>query len=696
MSDAPVPPGESYALERAGAPPRERAPGAAGLLRALYDPLDRAFDRLYGSFFNPLYHTGPIMVWLLLIVIATGVYLLLFYRVGTPYESVVRIQAQVWSGRWLRAFHRYASDLAVVFVALHALRMMAEGRTWGPRVLAWVSGLALLGMLFLCGWTGYVLVWDSHGRVLGAIGARLLDSLHIMAVPIGRIFNGATTTPASFFFLNLFVHMSVPLVMAAAIWIHTLRLARGKWIPAPDLRWAFVLLGAVIAALIPARLDPAADAMRLGDRATYDLFYTLWVPLSAGSVPLVAWAVPALMSLVAIVVPAFWRPRRDRHPEPSVVNPLACSACEQCVTDCPFEAISMVADTTGRGPDRKAFVDPARCVSCGACAASCDSLAIGPPSRGGHAQLHALRALPAAPSEGFVLASCSSNDLAARLMAALRARGHRVSAVHVDCAGTLHARTVAGLLAHARGVCVLACPPARCLAREGSELAIDRFLHGREPHLRQPLDASRVFVLTATSAECDEAVAAFEAFAARAGQAPLPEHVAGRRRAPLRLAVAAVVSAVLLGGIAVLSQLEAGSAPANGALRLAWRLPGQSYRDCRPLTAQEIAKLPAHMRHTEECTTVYLHYRLRVWVDGVAVVSEEVRPLGARGDRPLYVAREVPLTPGSHEVRVSFLPLADPKHVGLSLDWAERVQAAAGRGHLLTFDPQARQLFQEQ
>ncbi|MBI5169628.1 MAG: cytochrome b N-terminal domain-containing protein [Candidatus Eisenbacteria bacterium] len=698
-----APPGDTrgpLVLERAGAA-RARTPGAAALLRAWYAPLDRLFDRLYGSAWNPLYHTGPSLVWLLLVVIATGIYLLVFYRVGLPYESVAKLQSQPLSGRWLRALHRYASDLAVVFVVLHALRMMLEGRTWGPRVLAWVSGLALLGMMFVCGWTGYVLVWDAHGRVLGAVGARLFDSLHLMAAPVGRIFNGATTTPASFFFMNLFVHMSLPLVMAAAIWVHTLRLARGKWIPSPALRWGFALTGVAVSLVYPARLDPAADAMMLGDRATYDLFYTLWVPLSAGSVPVVAWAVPLAMSLLAIVVPSFWRPRRALAPEKSVVNPLACTACEQCVHDCPFEAIDMVADTTGRGPDRKAFVDPARCVACGACAASCESFAVGPPSRAGHAQMYALRALepaarqaPEAPagSKSFALASCASSELAPRLAQALRARGWNLTIAHVDCAGTLHPRAVAALAAKHAGVCVLGCPPARCLAREGADLSIERLTGGRAPHLKQPLDPTRVFVLTATAAELDEAVAAFERFAHGAGVERAGAHVAGRVRPAHRTALAAAAGALLFAGVAALGQVAAGEQPSTGAVRLAWRLPGQSYEDCRPLSAAEIARLPRHMRHTEECTTIYLHYRLSAWVDGTKVVDEEVRPLGARGDRPLYVERDLPLSRGMHDVHVRFEPLADPRGAGVTLEWRERVRVESGRAQLVTVDAGGRTL----
>lgn len=100
--------------------------------------IDALFDRLYGWRFNPLYQSGTIAVLLLLVLLATGLYLLLFYRIGSPYASVARMQDQAWSGRWIRTLHRYASDAAMVAVAVHALRMFLRRRTWGARALAWV------------------------------------------------------------------------------------------------------------------------------------------------------------------------------------------------------------------------------------------------------------------------------------------------------------------------------------------------------------------------------------------------------------------------------------------------------------------------------------------------------------------------------------------------------------------------------
>src|SRR5687768_2192966 len=123
--------------------------------------LDGWVNRVYTSRYNPLYHSGALTIALLLVLLVTGLYLLLFYRLGAPYASVTRMNDQVWVGRWVRGLHRFASDAAVIASLVHAFRMYAQRRTWGPRTLAWVSGVLLLAVILVSGWTGYVLVWDS-------------------------------------------------------------------------------------------------------------------------------------------------------------------------------------------------------------------------------------------------------------------------------------------------------------------------------------------------------------------------------------------------------------------------------------------------------------------------------------------------------------------------------------------------------
>ena len=77
-------------------------------------PVDAWINRIYTARFNPLYHSGATTAALLVVLVVTGIYLLLFYRIGAPYASVRAIHEQLWLGRWIRGLHRFASDAAVV------------------------------------------------------------------------------------------------------------------------------------------------------------------------------------------------------------------------------------------------------------------------------------------------------------------------------------------------------------------------------------------------------------------------------------------------------------------------------------------------------------------------------------------------------------------------------------------------------
>jgi menaquinol-cytochrome c reductase cytochrome b subunit len=678
----------SIRLARPGSLPGASAPAMARPLSRALATLEHGLDRLYGSRWNPLDQSGSLAVALMLVVIVTGVYLLIVYRIGAPWESMQRIQSEAWAGRWLRALHRYASDATVVFVALHGLRMLARGRTWGPRVLAWVTGLLLTATVLVVGWTGYILVWDDHARMLGAAGARLMDSLGILPTPIGRIFDGGAMAPASFFFLNLFVHMSLPLGMAILLWIHTLRLARSRWLPDRTLWIAATLALLAVSLVWPATLGPHADGLTLGDRAAYDLFYTAWVPFAQRLPAGASWAIALGLALVPLTIPAWWRPARDRKPEPSRHNAQACTGCGQCVQDCPFEAIAMGPNPRGPGLHEIAMVNPARCVSCGLCAGSCDQLAIGPPSRDGHAQVRLVKRLDVPAETGPALVYCASDGAGERLAARARAGGHAVTALAVECAGNVHALTVSQLGARFGGVYVLACPAHRCRSREGVELSRARLLEGHEPKLRQALDPARVRWASGSVADLsalEEEFAAFrDSLAGRAaGATTIP------RRGELRSAPAVALTLAAVAVIAWLSQMPAGATPAHAALRLAWRLPGQSIRDCRPLSAEEIARQPAHMRVLEDCRTVYLDYDLKVWVDGEKRLETAIAPRGARGDRPLYVDHDLALTPGRHVIRAEFVPQDDPGGKAMRLEFEGEATFEPGRAVILTRSPEA-------
>jgi NAD-dependent dihydropyrimidine dehydrogenase PreA subunit len=261
--------------------------------------------------------------------------------------------------------HRYASDAAVVAALVHAVRIVVQRRAWGPRVLAWVSGLALLGLVLLCGVTGFVLVWDGFGRALAVESARILDALPILSEPVSRAFLGERPVPGTFFFLTSSSTLAVPLGMG----LPSGSTSPGS--PAPHLprRLTWGIIGLLLA---------AAVAVPLGMEAEGDAFSSQVASPWTGSMPggaddgrcprawcgSSAWGDGASCSCRAGPVPA-------GGPAASWVDEGICVGCRQCAWDCPYEAITMRSprrrSRRGSGPGRSGAVRELR-ICAGSCA----------------------------------------------------------------------------------------------------------------------------------------------------------------------------------------------------------------------------------------------------------------------------------------------------------------------------------------
>jgi ferredoxin/coenzyme F420-reducing hydrogenase delta subunit len=484
-----------------------RAPPAPRWLAAV----DGACNRLYGWKYNPLYQSGTLATALLLLLLITGLWLIFFYRVGAPYASVESITARPWLAGWVRAVHRYASDAAIVAIVVHAIRLFAQKRSWGARTMAWVSGVVLLGLTLVSGWTGYVMVLDVFGEAIAREGARMLDALPIFSEPISRAFTGERPLPSAFFFLNLFAHVGIPLGMLVVIWLHTSRLARLTLLPPRRLLWAMVGLLVVLAVVRPLDMAPAPNPFERPASIPADWFYAFWLPvtrrLSAGGALLLAVST----FILPLLVPTLTRRQGEAAKPKSVVDESICVGCWQCSKDCPYEAITMLPRSDGRA-DHVARVNPDRCVSCGICAGSCPPMGVGPPGRTGRDQLARVREFIAREAADRIVVICCEHG-AWSLRGRIEAEGARV--YPVDCAGSVHTSVIELLVRSGRpGVLTLACPPRDCWNREGPKWLAERMYEEREAELQARVDRRRVRLAYASAGDGRDAIEALRDFRA--------------------------------------------------------------------------------------------------------------------------------------------------------------------------------------
>ncbi|HXY19775.1 MAG TPA: hypothetical protein VEH83_07225 [Gemmatimonadales bacterium] len=154
---------------------------------------------------------------------------------------------------------------------------------------------------------------------------------------------------------------------------------------------------------------------------------------------------------------------------------------------------------------------------------------------------------------------------------------------------------------------------------------------------------------------------------------------------PVRAAAGWALAALATLAVVGLSRVPWAEERAAGAeLRLAWRWKSERVRRCRTLSPAEVAKLPAHMRRTEDCQRGLRPWRLEVAVDGAAAADDTIRARGAESDRPLFVFRRVPVAPGSHVLQVRFSPVGEGGPPPVGLDTV--VSVAARRAVLVTME----------
>lgn len=468
--------------------------------------IGRSLDGITSERFNPWHNLGALGFYLFWIVTVSGIYVYAAFDTSAngAHVSVERLTSDPWYvGGLMRSLHRYASDAFVAVLGLHLLRELLQGHWRGFRWFSWLTGVPLIWLAYASGIGGYWLVGDQLAQFSLVATAEWLDSIPLGGEAIVR--NFIYPIDDRFFSLLIFLHIGIPLLLLATMWLHIQRISHARTSPPRALGLAVfaMLLAASVAS--PARSHAPADPSRLEAALNLDWFFLFVHPIQYWTSPGTLWVLAAGTTLALSLLPLV--PVLPRF-QVARVDPQFCNGCARCADDCPYAAITMEPRAGARDGLRLPRVDADACAACGICAGACPSstpfrstevlvTGIDMPQATIHEKRLALeRALEASPCpDPVVVFGC---ERAARLAAL----GDQTIAIPLICVAMLPPSFVEYALRSGAGaVLVNACSSSECEYRLGAVWMQQRLAGEREPHLRASVDRARLALVRAGAGE---------------------------------------------------------------------------------------------------------------------------------------------------------------------------------------------------
>lgn len=505
------------------------APNGAGA-RA-WRAVERAFDRVFEAADNPWRHLGALAFFFFWIVTASGIYLYVFFdtSVAGAFRSVESMTNEQWyAGGVMRSLHRYASDAFVVVVVLHLLKELVAGRFAGFRWFSWVSGVPLLWLALASGIGGYWLVWDRLAQFVAVATAEWFDALPFFGEPLVRNFLTPESVSDRFFTLMIFLHIGIPLLLLAGMFVHIQRVNHADVVPTRALSWGTFIALLALSFVRPAVSEGPADLAAAPQAIAFDWFYLAFYPLIYAWSAQALWVLAGAVTLGLLLLPFVAR----GAPAPVARVDLAnCNGCARCFADCPYAAIEMHARSGGRPGQRMPVIIPGLCASCGICTGACPSstpfrsnewLATGidmPQQPINAAREELERRLPLLRGDRHIIAIGCARGADVR-----RLEEESVGVLSLLCIGMLPPAFIDYALRRgADGVLIAACREGECAYRLGSDWLTQRLAGVREPHLRASVPRDRIALISAGAGEGALLERAFSDFRGRLTAMPRRE-----------------------------------------------------------------------------------------------------------------------------------------------------------------------------
>lgn len=200
----------------------ERVPLKKEKLSGIKEALN---EQLPAHMKNWYYALGATPLILFLFMVVTGI-LLTFYYIPSPekaYESVRHITEDVSMGYWIRGLHRWASNLMVIAIFLHMIRVFFTRGYRKPRELNWIMGILLMFVTLALCFTGYSLVYNQLSYWAAIVGTNMIKEVPLAGTAILSFLRGGEEVTSNTLtrFFNLHI-IFLPAVLLALLAVHVI------------------------------------------------------------------------------------------------------------------------------------------------------------------------------------------------------------------------------------------------------------------------------------------------------------------------------------------------------------------------------------------------------------------------------------------------------------------------------------------
>ncbi len=160
------------------------------------------------------YYWGGISLFLFIVQCFTGILLLVYYRPGADaYESVRQITFVMHFGWLIRSAHSWSANLMMFAILVHMFSVFFMKAYRRPREFGWLSGMALLALAAVFGFSGYLLPMDELSYFATKVGLQIPAAIPFIGPAIASMLRGGPDvtefTVQRFFALHVVV---LPLV----------------------------------------------------------------------------------------------------------------------------------------------------------------------------------------------------------------------------------------------------------------------------------------------------------------------------------------------------------------------------------------------------------------------------------------------------------------------------------------------------